>query len=137
MWPVTDDLPDRLARFTRAAVLDTLGGDHVRAARAKGLSDGQVVWRHGLPGALVPVVTAMGLVAGGLLAGDVVIETIFSWPGMGQLGVAAIRSRDYPVIAGFALYAGVAFALVNIVIDLVCALLDPRLRLGDPAEEPA
>ena len=123
-----------LTRFTRAAVLGALGTDHVRTARAKGLKESQILWRHAVPGALVPVVTATGVVVGGLLAGDAVVETVFSWPGVGLLSVNAIQARDYPVIAALAVYGGVMFALVNIAVDVTCALIDPRIRLGRRAE---
>lgn len=120
-----------LARFIRAAVLETLGEDYVRTARAKGLADASVVFRHGLRTALVPVLTAFGGSVGHLLAGTVIVETIFVWPGVGELALTAILGRDYPVIQGVVLYAGLTFTLVNLVIDLSYAAVDPRVRLSE------
>ncbi|MDQ3640673.1 MAG: ABC transporter permease, partial [Actinomycetota bacterium] len=97
-----------LSRFTRSAVLETLGEDYVRTARAKGLAGYRVVMRHALRNALVPVVTAFGLTLGNLLAGAVIVESIFGWPGVGRIGLDAIRQRDYPMVQGFVLYAGLA-----------------------------
>lgn len=119
-----------LARFTRAAMLHSLGEDYVRSARAKGLPERLVVYRHALRNALIPVVTVFGVLLGGLVAGDVLVETIFVWPGVGRLAVDAILTRDYPMIAGFVLYAGATFAAVNLIIDLSYAVIDPRVRLG-------
>ena len=119
-----------LARFTRAAVLESLGEDHVRAARAKGAKDVVVVFRHALRTSLVPVITAFGASLGGLLAGAVIVETIFAWPGVGQLSISAILGRDLPVIQGVVLYAGLMFAAVNLVVDLSYSLVDPRIRLA-------
>ena len=124
-----------LARFTRAAVLESLGEDHVRAARAKGAGDAAVVLRHALRTSLVPLITAFGASLGGLLAGAVIVETIFAWPGVGRLSISAILGRDYPVIQGVVLYAGLMFAAVNLLVDLSYSLVDPRIRLearGDP-----
>ena len=119
-----------LARFTRAALLETLSDDYVRTARAKGLAGWLVVGKHALRTASIPLVTAFGTSLGGLIAGAVIIETVFAWPGMGTLSVQAILQRDYPVIQGVVLYAGLAFALVNLLIDLSYVLIDPRVRLG-------
>ena len=120
-----------LARFTRSTMLEALGSDYVMAARAKGVSERLVVGRHALRNALVPLVTAFGNSVGHLLAGAAVIETVFVWPGMGKLLVDAILQRDYPVVAGAVLYAGAAFALINLVIDLCYSLIDPRIAVGD------
>lgn len=119
-----------LARFTRATVLRVLGSDHVRAASARGLRPLAVVVRHGLRNSLVPVVTAFGLALGHLLAGAAVVETIFVWPGLGQLAVDAITGRDYPVIQGLVLWTGAVFVALSLVIDLAYHRLDPRLRVG-------
>ena len=97
-----------LARFTRAALLETLNDDYVRTARAKGLAGWRVVGKHALRTASIPLVTAFGTSLGSLIAGAVVIETVFAWPGMGTLSVQAILQRDYPVIQGVVLYAGLA-----------------------------
>lgn len=119
-----------LSRFTRSAVLETLGEDYVRTARAKGQAGYLVVVRHALRNALVPVVTAFGLSLGNLLAGAVIVESIFGWPGVGRIGLDAIRQRDYPMVQGFVLYAGLATILVNLAVDLAYSALDPRIRVG-------
>lgn len=119
-----------LARFTRAAVLDTLGEDYVRTARAKGLSERVVLLRHALRTSLVPLVTTFGGTLGHLLAGTVIIEGVFFWPGVGQLSINAILGRDYPVIQGVVLYAGLMFAVVNLLVDLSYTAIDPRIRLS-------
>lgn len=122
-----------LARFTRAALLETLNDDYVRTARAKGLAGWVVVGKHALRTASIPLVTAFGTSLGSLIAGVVIIETVFAWPGMGTLSVQAILQRDYPVIQAVVLYAGLAFAVVNLLVDLSYVLIDPRVRLGGEA----
>lgn len=119
-----------LSRFTRSAVLETLGEDYVRTARAKGLAGYRVVLRHALRNALVPVVTAFGLTLGNLLAGAVIVESIFGWPGVGRIGLDAIRQRDYPMVQGFVLYAGLATILVNLAVDLAYSAIDPRIKVA-------
>ena len=118
-----------LARFTRSAMLETLGDDYVRTARAKGLAGWRVVGRHALRNACIPLVTAFGTSLGHLVSGAVIVETIFLWPGVGKLAVDAILQRDYPMIQGFTLYAGLAFVLLNLLVDLSYGALDPRIRL--------
>jgi len=120
-----------LARMVRSAVLDTLSEDYIRTARAKGLSMASVVWRHALPNALLPVITLLGLQLGALLGGTVITETVFSWPGIGQLVVEAIQRRDYPVVQATVLFISIAYVLVNTLTDVVYARVDPRVRLGD------
>ena len=120
-----------LSRFTRSAVLETLGEDYVRTARAKGLAGYRVVLRHALRNAFVPVVTAFGLTVGNLLAGAVIVESIFGWPGVGRVGLDAIRQRDYPMVQGFVLYAGLATILVNLAVDLAYSVIDPRIKVAD------
>ena len=122
-----------LARLTRAAVLETLAEDYVRTARAKGIAGHQVVIRHALRPALVLVVTQFGTMLGHLLGGSVIVETIFSWPGLGQLSIQAVLGRDYPVIQGVVLYVGLTVAMLNLVVDLSYSTLDPRIRLQDRA----
>ncbi len=119
-----------LMRLTRAAVIEVWRQDYVRTARAKGLRQLGIVLRHALPNALLPIVTLLGLRFGQLLAGAIVIEAIFSWPGMGSALIAAISGRDLPVIRAYVLLAGVAFIAVNLLTDLSYGLLDPRVRLG-------
>ncbi|MCC7370674.1 MAG: ABC transporter permease [Chloroflexi bacterium] len=119
-----------LMRITRSAVIEVWRQDYVRTARAKGLVQHRVVLRHTLPNAMLPVVTLLGLRFGQLLAGAVVIESIFSWPGMGTALIQAISGRDLPVIGAYVLIAGVTFVVVNLLTDLSYGLLDPRVRLG-------
>ncbi len=117
-----------VARMTRTAVLDVLGAEHVRTARAKGLREITVVLRHALRNALIPVVTLIGLQIGFLLGGAVVTETIFSWPGVGRLAVGAITSNDFPMAQGTILVLAGGFIVINLVVDLLYAVLDPRVR---------
>jgi ABC-type dipeptide/oligopeptide/nickel transport system permease component len=119
-----------VARMTRTAVLDVLGQDHVRTARAKGLAERLVVLRHALRNALIPVVTLIGLQVGFLLGGAVVTETIFSWPGVGRLAVGAILSSDFPVAQGTIIVLSLGFILINLIVDVLYGLLDPRVRAG-------
>lgn len=117
-----------MARMTRAAMLEVLSADYIRTARAKGLGRRDVVLGHGFRNALIPVVTLSGLQFGQLLGGVVVTETIFAWPGVGKLTVDAIFARDYPVVQGAILLTATLFVLVNLGVDLLYAVLDPRLR---------
>ncbi|KRE00972.1 peptide ABC transporter [Bosea sp. Root670] len=117
-----------VARMTRTSVLDELGADHVRTARAKGLGEITVVLRHTLRNALVPVVTLIGLQIGFLLGGAVVTETVFSWPGIGRLAVGAILSSDLPMAQGTIIMLSLGFILVNLAVDVLYAVLDPRVR---------
>lgn len=116
-----------VARMTRTAVLEVLRLDHVRTARAKGLSERQVILRHGLRNALVPVITLVGLQAGYLLGGAVVTESIFSWPGLGRLAVGAILASDFPLAQGAILILALGFIVVNLIVDIAYAALDPRV----------
>jgi peptide/nickel transport system permease protein len=117
-----------LTRMVRTAMLEELGQDYIRTARAKGLSESAVVWRHALPNALVPIITVVGLQFGALLAGAIVTETIFSWPGLGRLVVAAISNRDYALVQGCLLSIGLTYVLVNLLTDLVYRVVNPRMR---------
>lgn len=117
-----------LTRMVRTAMLEELGQDYIRTARAKGLSENAVVWRHALPNALVPIVTVAGLQFGALLAGAIVTETIFSWPGLGRLAVSAISNRDYALVQGCLLAIGLTYVLVNFVTDLAYQWINPRMR---------
>ena len=120
-----------LSRMVRASLLEVLSEDYVRTARAKGLYEWRVVWVHGVRNALLPVVTLLGLQLGVLLGGAVITETIFSWPGIGQLTIEAIQRRDYPVVQGCVLLISLAYVLVNTMTDIVYGWLDPRVRLGE------
>jgi peptide/nickel transport system permease protein len=118
-----------IARMTRSSLLDELGLDYVRTARAKGLSDRAVVLKHALRNALLPVVTVIGLQLGGLFGGAVLTETIFNLAGVGRAVTEAIGARDYAVIQGFTLVIAIGFVVVNLLVDLSYAYLDPRIRL--------
>ena len=117
-----------LTRMIRTAMLEELGQDYIRTARAKGLSETAVVCRHALPNALVPIVTVVGLQFGALLAGAIVTETIFSWPGLGRLTVSAISNRDYALVQGCLLSIGLTYVLVNLLTDVVNRWVNPRMR---------
>jgi peptide/nickel transport system permease protein len=117
-----------LTRMVRTAMLEELGQDYIRTARAKGLSELKVVCRHALPNALVPIVTVVGLQFGALLAGAIVTETIFSWPGLGRLTVSAISNRDYALVQGCLLSIGLTYVLVNLLTDIVYRWVNPRMR---------
>lgn len=119
-----------IARMTRSSLLDVLGLDYIRTARAKGLSERLVILRHGLRNALLPVVTVIGLSLGGLLSGAVLTETIFNLAGVGRTLVDAITGRDYPVIQGMTLVTAVMYLVINLVVDVSYAYLDPRIRLS-------
>jgi peptide/nickel transport system permease protein len=119
-----------ISRMTRSAMLEVLGQDFIRTADAKGLPRSAVVVRHGIPNALVPIITVAGIVAGGLLGGALVIEQVFSLPGVGRLIIGAVLSRDFPVIQGSLLFIALVYLSVNIVVDLLYAVVDPRVRLG-------
>ncbi len=116
-----------IARQSRSSMLQTLQEDYIVTARSKGLRERVVVYRHALKNALIPVVTIVGLQFGHLLGGAVLVESVFSWPGMGRLLVDAIFTRDYPIIQGAVLMFAMAFALVNLGVDLLYGLLDPRI----------
>jgi peptide/nickel transport system permease protein len=117
-----------LTRMVRTAMLEELGQDYIRTARAKGLSEGAVVYRHALRNALVPVLTVVGLQFGALLAGAIVTETIFSWPGIGRLTLQAIGNRDYYLVEGCILAIGLTYVAVNFLTDLTYSLVNPRIR---------
>jgi peptide/nickel transport system permease protein len=117
-----------LVRATRSAVLDVLGEDYVRTARAKGLSEPRVLARHALRNALVPIVTVAGLQLGQLMAGSIVLESVFALPGLGRLALGAITARDLPVVQGVALFVASVIVLINFAVDVAYGLLDPRIR---------
>lgn len=119
-----------IMRLTRSEMLEILGQDFIVTGRAKGLRERSVIVRHALRNALIPVVTVTGLRFAGLLGGAVIVETIFSWPGIGKYVLDSIYDRDYPVIQGFVLFIGTTFVLINLLVDLTYGLLDPRIRLG-------
>ena len=117
-----------IARMTRSSMLEVLGMDYVRTGRAKGLAEAAVIYRHALKNAYIPVVTVIGLQLGMLLSGSVLTETVFGWPGIGQLLVDSIFARDYPVVQGVVMVFAVVFTFLNILVDLLYAYLDPRIH---------
>lgn len=119
-----------LTRMVRGAMLEELSSDYVRTARAKGLSTFSVLTHHALRNALIPIITILGLQFGTLLAGTIVTETIFSWPGIGRLTVQAISSRDYPLLQGCILVIALSYVLVNLLTDFLYAFIDPRVRVS-------
>lgn len=119
-----------ISRLVRSALLEVLGQDYVRTARAKGLHKLSVVAKHALPNALIPVVTVIGLQVGTLLGGAIIAETIFAWPGIGRLLVQAINQRDYPLVQGVVLLTAVIVSLINLTVDLLYGAINPRVRYG-------
>ena len=117
-----------LTRMVRTSVIEELSADYVRTARAKGVSESGVLFRHALRNALIPILTILGLQFGTLLAGTIVTESIFSWPGIGRLAVQAIGARDYPLLQGCILLIAVSYVFVNLLTDLIYAVVDPRVR---------
>ena len=122
-----------LARMVRSSLLEVLGEDYIRTARAKGLGELQVVTRHAMKNATLPVITILGLQLGTWLGGAVITEIVFSWPGVGQLTIESIQRRDYPLLQSCVLVISLAYVVVNTLTDLVYAWLDPRIRIGDSA----
>jgi peptide/nickel transport system permease protein len=119
-----------LSRMVRSSMLEVLGEDYMRTARAKGLAPHRVILRHGLRNALLPVITLLGLQLGALLAGAVITETVFSWPGVGLLTIESIQTRDYPVLQACVLLISTTYVFVNLLTDIVYAWIDPRIRIG-------
>jgi peptide/nickel transport system permease protein len=117
-------------RLTRGQLLDVLGEDYIRMARAKGLSERRVVFRHGVRAALTPVVSQLGVDVGQLLGGVIVVETVFGLNGLGQISVEAIDTDNLPVIVGFVILAAAFVVIANIIVDLLYAVLDPRVRIS-------
>lgn len=119
-----------IARITRSSMLEVLRQDYITTARSKGLVERVVIYKHAFKNALIPVVTVMGLQFGALLGGAVLVETVFSWPGIGRLMVDSILARDYPVVQGAVLLLAALFVLINLVVDVIYAFLDPRINYG-------
>ena len=117
-----------IMRLVRAEMLEVLRTDYIRFARARGLSDRAVHFRHALKNTLVPVITVAGLQLGALIAFTIVTETVFAWPGIGQLFVQSVQSADIPVMASYLVMVGLIFVLINLVVDLLYFAVDPRLR---------
>jgi ABC-type dipeptide/oligopeptide/nickel transport system permease component len=118
-----------IARLTRSGMLEVLSQDYVRTARAKGLAERVVVWRHALSNTLIPLVTVVGLQIGELLSGTVVIETVFAWPGVGRLVVQAVFQRDYPLVQAAVFVLAMIFVIMNLLVDVAYRVLDPRIRI--------
>jgi len=118
----------RITRLTRSGMLEVLGQDYIRTARAKGMGEPPVVWKHALKNAAIPIVTIVGIELGTLLGGSVITETIFAWPGVGRLSVQAIFNRDYPVVQSAVFLLASTFVIVNFLVDIVYTYLDPRIR---------
>ena len=119
----------RITRLTRSGMLEVLNQDYIRTARAKGVANPPVVWKHALKNAAIPIVTIVGIELGTLLGGSVITETIFAWPGVGRLSVQAINNRDYPVVQAAVFSLAATFVLVNLAVDVLYTYLDPRIRL--------
>ena len=119
-----------LARITRSSVVETLETEYIRTARSKGISELRILFRHALRNALIPIVTVIGLQVGVLLSGAIITEAIFDWPGLGNLLISAINSRNYPLVQGCVLFIAGSYVMVNLAIDLLYAYLDPRIRLS-------
>ncbi len=119
-----------LMRLARSEMLETLGQDYIRTARAKGLRSRSLLVRHALRNTMIPISTVLGMRFAGMLGGAVIVETIFSWPGIGKLVVDAIFDRDYPMIQGFVIFMGTVFLLINLIVDVGYGLIDPRIRMA-------
>ncbi len=117
-----------LMRVTRSSVLEVMNEEYVVAARAKGLAERNVIWRHVTSNALIPVITVVGLELGTLLSGSIIVETVFAWPGSGSLLITALNARDYPLVTGLVMSYTAAFVLINLIIDGLYAIIDPRIR---------
>ncbi len=119
-----------IARLTRSSMLEVMQQDFITTARAKGITESRVILKHGLKNALIPIVTILGLQFGLLLGGAILTETVFSWPGMGMLIVRSILARDYPVVQGAVLFLAAITVIINLVVDLLYSIIDPRIRYG-------
>ncbi len=117
-----------IARITRSSMLDVLNKDFIRTAKAKGLNERVVVYKHALKNALIPVITSIGTEFALLLGGAILTETVFAWPGLGRYIVGAVSSRDYPVVQGSIIFVAFLVAVVNLIVDILYALIDPRIR---------
>jgi peptide/nickel transport system permease protein len=109
-------------------MLDVLDSDYVTMARAKGLSEKVVIWKHSLRNALIPVLTYSGLLFGGFMNGSVVVEQVFAWPGVGRMALTSVSGRDYPVIQGVVIMIGVFYIVINLLVDILYAYVDPRIK---------
>ena len=119
-----------LTRMTRSSLLEVITNDYVRTARAKGMRESRVIFKHALMNALIPIITVLGLQFGVLLAGSIITESIFSWPGIGREIVQALQRRDYPMVQGCVLFISFTYVVVNLLTDIMYSIIDPRIRLG-------
>jgi peptide/nickel transport system permease protein len=119
-----------IARVTRSSMLEVLRQDFIRTERAKGLSERMVIYKHAVRNAMIPVITVIGLNFGLLLAGAILTETVFSWPGIGRYVINAVNMRDYPVVQGCVLFFALMFVIVNLITDIVYVYIDPRIHYG-------
>jgi peptide/nickel transport system permease protein len=117
-----------VARLLRSSLIETLGADYIRTARAKGLLPWKVVTKHALRNSLLPVITVTGLEIGSLLSGSVITETVFAWPGVGQMLIQAIYNRDYPLVQATIIFMGFAFVFINLLVDIIYVFVDPRIK---------
>jgi len=117
-----------VVRITRSSMLDVLDSDYMTMARAKGLSETKVIWKHALRNALIPVVTYFGLIIAAFMNGSVVIEQVFAWPGLGRLALVAVTGRDFPVVQGVVITVGIFLIVINLAVDILYAFIDPRIR---------
>jgi peptide/nickel transport system permease protein len=120
----------RLSRLTRSAMLDVLNQDYIRTARAKGLSKQGIIWQHALRNAAIPVLTAFGLQLGWLLGGSLVVEQVFAWPGLGRVMLEAVNLRDLTLVQAGVFWFAVIFSLINLIVDLLYTVIDPRIRVA-------
>ena len=123
------------ARIMRSQLLDVMNQDYIRTARAKGLSRRDVIWHHALKNALIPVVTYIGIDFGGMLAGAILTETVFNWPGVGYEIYRAVTQRDWPIVLGGVTVIVIVVMVINLLVDISYAFLDPRIRFGAPKDE--
>ncbi|WP_019122260.1 ABC transporter permease [Brevibacillus massiliensis] len=117
-----------IARMTRSSMLEVLGQDYIRTARAKGMKEQKVIYKHALKNAFIPILTVIGMQVGFLLAGAVLVEMVFSWPGIGTLMVKGIQARDFPLVQGIILFVATSYVVINLLVDLIYAYLDPRIK---------
>ena len=119
-----------LTRMTRSSLLEVITNDYVRTARAKGMRESRVIFKHALMNALIPIITVLGLQFGVLLAGSIITESIFAWPGIGREIVTALQKRDYPMVQGCVLFISFTYVIVNLLTDIMYSIIDPRIRIG-------
>ena len=117
-----------LVRLTRSSMLDVLDSDYVTMARAKGLNEKIVIWKHALRNAMIPVLTYSGLILGGFMNGSVVVEQVFAWPGVGRMALTAVSGRDFPVVQGVVIMIGIFYIVINLLVDILYVLVDPRIK---------